>query len=226
LEQIADVPLGQGPVELAIDPGFLSNDADRVYIANGFQDALHILDVTPSEVMGGTNAASAKIFTGPHPTGVAVDLQTHRVYISRSDNANSAPINVVDVLDPRPEHLGLTTFFSAPRRSQPFDVVVDSVRMRLYVAHLGAAGGTGDVPNVHPNVTMVDLNTNAATVITTRSGARMIAADGRGQVYSATGGGVEVIDPAQARVVLTLPLGGRNPWSVAIHPTSGEIYST
>ncbi len=25
-------------------------------------------------------------------------------------------------------------------------------------------------------------------------------------------------------MVLTLPLGGRNPWSVAIHPTTGEIY--
>jgi DNA-binding beta-propeller fold protein YncE len=71
---------------------------------------------------------------------------------------------------------------------------------------------------------MIDLQTNAATVMNTRSGARVIALDARGQVYTATGGGVEVIDPEQARVVLTLPLGGRNPWSVAVHPTTGEIY--
>jgi DNA-binding beta-propeller fold protein YncE len=226
----ADVPLGGfGVIDMAVLERTPQQGLERVYITRGNDPgSIIVVEVGPQ---GATNLQAngqPKPFpVGRRPQGIAVDQQAHLLYITRSFQTKDESENVVEVIDPKPATPTITRLFTAPERSQPIDVVFDPAARRLYVAMLGNTP-TGVV---RPSVTAIDLKTKRAMPILTRTVPRTLAIDARGQVYSASGGGVELI-PAGVEIVpggtgqtqMAIPLGERLPLCVAVNPVSGEIY--
>jgi DNA-binding beta-propeller fold protein YncE len=173
----------------------------------------------------GPNGQPRQIPTGPRPHGIAVDQQTHLLYITRTLRTADVTDNVVEVVDPKPATPTVKLLYRAPADSQPVDIVYDPAARRVYAAMLGVAG------SMPPNVTVIHVPTGRAMPVLTRSNPLALAIDARGQVYSASGGGVELIPAgipivpgSAAQVQLTLPLSGRGPLSVAANPVTGEAY--
>ena len=113
----ATVPVGDGPVGVAVDP--LSHTA---YVANNFDHTVSVIDEA-------TNTVTATIAVGTSPDGVAVDPGTHTVYVTNAGDGNTVSV-IAGASAPSPP-----PWPSASSRSA---VAVDPVTHTVYVTNHGA----------------------------------------------------------------------------------------
>jgi DNA-binding beta-propeller fold protein YncE len=225
----ADVPFGGfSVIDMAVLERTPQQGPELVYITRGIDPggSIIVVEVGPQGAVNlGPNRQPRQFPVGPRPQGITVDQQAHLLYITRTLRTADVTDNVVEVVDPKPATPTVKLLYRAPADSQPVDIVYDPAARRVYAAMQGVAG------SMPPNVTVIHVPTGRAMPVLTRSNPLALAIDARGQVYSASGGGVELIPAgipivpgSAAQVQLTLPLSGRGPLSVAANPVTGEAY--
>jgi DNA-binding beta-propeller fold protein YncE len=126
------------PVALAADPA-----ASTVYAAAG-TDTVSMIDsrTCNANVASGCAATPPIATVGQYPTGIAVDPQTHTVYVA---NSGSAATGSVSVLDDRTCNATTTSGCSHARTLQvpggnPIAIALDPATDTIYVATLPASG--------------------------------------------------------------------------------------
>ena len=188
------VPVGFYPIGAAVNPV-----TDRVYVPNGGDDTLSVLD-------GATGATLAEIPVGRLPCAIAVNPRTNRVYVA---NVNTHDVTVVD---------GATdqVVATVPVGRHPCAVGVTPGLNRVFVGNY--AGDT---------VSVIDgtSNTVLATVPVGRGPFGIAANPVTSRVYVANGydDSASVIDGATAAVVATVGVG-RAPDAVGVDPLRNRVY--
>ncbi len=202
---VGEVPIGQGPVDVAVNVGL-----NRVYVANTFGQRVEVID-------GATRTKLAPVPVGPGVTGLAVDEATDTVYVAMTKRGGGQPEFAalgafVDNGVTRPQVLPRVDL--GDPSVQPVDVAVDPVGRRLYVGGLGAAGAQP------PSVSVLDLDTRQLLArLPNRGPVRAVEVDADGRRVVAVGDrGIDIYDPATLSLVRQIDAG--IPFSVAVGPGS------
>ena len=110
----ATVPVGKGPVGVAVDPG-----THTAYVANTGDGTVSVID-------GSTRTVTATVPVGKGPVGgVAVDPGTHTAYVS---NNNDGTVSVIDSST-------RTVTATVPAGKWPLGVAVDAGTHTVYVTN-------------------------------------------------------------------------------------------
>ncbi|MFF3684430.1 beta-propeller fold lactonase family protein, partial [Streptomyces sp. NPDC002187] len=176
-------------------------DGTRVYVANGNDATVSVIDTA-------TNTVTTTIPVGSGPTGVAVTPDGTRVYVA---NGNDATVSVIDTATN-------TVTTTIPVGNVPIGVAVTPDGTRVYVTNINDA-----------TVSVIDTATNTVTTtIPVGDGPQELAVtpDGtRVYVANSDSGDVSVIDTATNTVTTTIPVGNA-PIGVAGTPDGTRVYVT
>jgi uncharacterized repeat protein (TIGR01451 family) len=236
----ATVPVGSGPIELAVTP-----DGSRVYVANEFSGNVSVIDTA-------TNTVTATIRVGDTPQRVAVTPDGSRAYVTNASSNNVSVINTTTN----------TVVTSIPVDNKPFGAAISPDGTRLYVANdtsgtisviqiatnsvvatvpvgnrnlqlaITPDGSRAYVANfgTSPTVSVIDLTTNSiVATINVGSGPNSaidvaITPDGsRAYVANYSSDTVTVINTATNTVTATIPVGDQ-PEGLAITPDGTRVY--
>ena len=232
---LADIPLGDGPWGVAINPA-----GTEVWVTQRNGRSVSVIDVAKRTVV-------ATIPVGSTPLGVAIHPNGTRAYVASYDDDHVAVIDtstrtiitsipvaagpsafafnagatrlyvsgfaadVVSVIDPASN----TVIGTIPTGKEPLGMALDRARGRLYVANYEGA-----------NVTVI--GTVSHTVLDTLPAGQHpfgVAADGTralAYVTNASSDSITVIDGAMLRVTHTIADVGRAPFGVALDLTGGH----
>jgi YVTN family beta-propeller protein len=153
---------------------------------------------------GPVTAKATVVAVGEHPTAVAGNHQTDRVYVA---NSGSRSISVVEGRTRR-------VVATVPMSSRPAGIAVNTKTNRIYVTNAEAV------------VSVIDGSSNriVATVPMSSRPAGIAVNPKANRIYvTNTEPTVSVIDGTTNAVVATIPLGPQ-PWSVAVNPASNRVY--
>ena len=199
---VATVPVGTGPIGVAVTP-----TGTRVYVTlvTGF---VSVIDTA-------TNTVAATVPVGNSAGAVAVTPTGTRVYVANDPSDRPAPTTPgrVSIIDPATNTVVATvTVGNSPR-----GVAVTPDGSRVYVAH-------SFVPGI---VSVIDTATNTlVATVAVGSVPESVAVNPAGtRVYVTNGGSdtVSIIDTATNTVVATVPVGSA-PQGVAVNPTGTRVY--
>lgn len=183
------------PMGVAVDEG-----TNTIYVAETGAAKVALVD-------GATGTVRTTAAVAPGPWGVAVNPQTHQVYVTSLAGS-------VSVLDGASG--AVTSVIDDARLQRPAGIAVNARTNQVYVANLA-----GD------SVAVIDGTSNAVTgAIPVGSRPTAVAVDpSGGLVYAANFGGatLSVLDPATNSVVMTRSVGV-GPLAVAVDPVPGVVY--
>ncbi|AKB48667.1 hypothetical protein MSKOL_2890 [Methanosarcina sp. Kolksee] len=171
------------------------------YITDRYSDTVSVIDTS-------TNAVTAKVPVGNHPSGVAVSPTGTKVYVVNSD---SGSVSVIDTTTNT-----VTATVSVERG--PYGVAVSPNGKKAYVASMGL-----------DTVYVIDTATNTVTatvnVGTYPNGVAVNPAGTKVYVTNNMDGTVSVIDTATNKVTATVNVG-TSPEGVAVSPNGKKVYVT
>jgi YVTN family beta-propeller protein len=235
---VATVPVGAGPLGLAVSP-----DSKHLYVANRGSNRLQIVDLANHTVVGavpltsgpysvavhpdgervyvarhfggglsvvdvGRQVLLATVPVGRNPTGVAIVPNGERVYVA---NSESHSVSVVDA-----GRQAVVATIGLPRLAYPEAVAVSPDGSRVYVANF-----RGD------SLTVIDSMRNQAlaSIAVGRSPAGVAVAPDGERVYVANfeANSVSVVDPANLAVVDTFTTE-RWPRGLVVTPDGVALY--
>jgi YVTN family beta-propeller protein len=240
VDVLASVPVGEDPVEVAVDPA-----GEAVYVANSRDGTVSVIDTATREVV-------ETITVGRQPRGLAVDPAAGLVYVasviegegsvSVIDSGTRQVIDTISLgagtgsgelgIDPRTNSLfvvngdGTLSVVDTQSRQVVETLAVGRTVLGMAVdpeegAAFVSSGGT---------VTVIDTRTRRIVKIVEWGGAAQLAVDstaGLLLVANEADGTVSVFDTATHELIATVVAGGPyGPFGVATDPTAGLAYVT
>lgn len=196
------IPVGNSPIGAVVNP-----TGTRVYVTNGGDNTVSVIDATSNKVM-------ATINVGPEPFGIAVNPAGTRVYVANNGGGVN-PNNTVSVIDTASNTViaTITVGFS------PSGLAVNPAGTRLYVANTPAS--TLSVIDTSSNsvITTVPLSgSNAASgVVVNPSGTRVYVAGPDAQL-------IHVLDAASNTVKAEVSVPGKAT-GIALTPDGTRLYA-
>ncbi|MGA5418469.1 YncE family protein [Streptomyces pseudogriseolus] len=170
----------------------------RAYVANRSRNRVSLIKTSSDPPF------LSPVFTEIEgPLGVAVDPQSHRVFVTQPDH------NKVSVIDATTQGV----IGSIPVGQQPTAIAIDSANHRVYVTNFGSK-----------TVSTIDLTTGGITTIDVGASPTGVAVDSHGGIYvTHTDGVMRMIDPGSAVVTARISVGSR-PNGLAFEPHSNRVY--
>lgn len=234
---IATVPVGTGPVAVALSQVMTRAATNKIYVANQGSGNVTVID--------GVTHATSTIGVGTAPAALTINPATNQIYAANRDSDN---VTVID---------GATHFATTitdPNADQPVALAVNPATNLVYVANAGSSNVTvidglthdtttiehGSPPvavAVNPvtnriyvanssgtNITVIDGATNATTAVSSDVNAPLaIAANPLTDTYYLAGTGFGVLDGATNTGRLGLLLGFNR--AIAVNPVTDRIYA-
>jgi YVTN family beta-propeller protein len=135
--------VGAGPEGLAVDRA-----TSTVYVANGGNDTVSVINAATCNARRGTGCAraAATIHAGPGPAGIAVDQATGTIYVADAGGDTISVINAATCNARRHTGCGQTPP-TVTVGTSPFGIAVDQAIDSVYVTSLGA-NDLGDTVSV------------------------------------------------------------------------------
>jgi YVTN family beta-propeller protein len=200
---VRNVPVGNAPVGVAIEPG-----GARVYVANGEGNTVSVIDATSHTVVGTIATA------GRGPLGMAVNPAGTRLAVALS--GSDVRGNTVEVFDTSTRARVAT----ATVGTGPFAVAYNPSGTRLYVAN--AVSNTISVLDTatYALIATIPVREGPAYLTVNASGTRLYVS----QAGSAAGNVnlVTVIDLSSHTVLTTIAIGG-DPLATALNPSGTRL---
>ena len=188
---VGTVPVGSGPVGVAVNPA-----GTRVYVANTLTNNVSVVDAA-------SNAVVATVAMGCHPYGVAANPAGTRVYVTNSDCGNVSAIDTATN----------TVVATVQVGSTPTGVAVNPAGTRVYVGNTDSRNVSIIDTATNTVVATVFVGTAPSSVAVTPAGTRVY-------VINPGSGNVSVIDAANNTIVATVAVSAAISFGQFIRPAA------
>ncbi len=201
----ADIALGAPPQSLAIDPVI-----NKIYVTAN-PNIVYVVDVATRAVVTTLTVGSNP---GSGPNGIAVNTQTHKVYVANygSSTANSNTVSVIDGNNNYAVH-------SVTVGNGPLNIAVNESTNTIYVTNYGySTAGT--------TVSAINGATEQVTTINTGHGPRWLAINPlTNQVYVANQDGTVTAIDGASQTATSIAVGANLSLSqIAVNTQTNKIY--
>jgi YVTN family beta-propeller protein len=201
----ATIPVGSGPLGVAVDPA-----AGTVYVANSGAGTVSVIDEA-------TNAVTATITVGSDPDAVAVNSTAGTVYVT------DGGAGTVSVIDEATNAVTATITVG----SDPDAVAVDPSAGTVYVSNFGS--GTVSVIDAATNTVTATITMPIPYSAQGASPSGVAVDPAAGTVYVNVNGGsnaglVAVIDAATNTRTAIIPIA-YDTGGIAVDPAAGTVYA-
>ena len=193
------IPVGAGLTALAVDPA-----SHRVYVVNSADNSISVID----EADDAGNGTVIGTMAVPDPAYLAIDLSTHRLFVTSDDN-HVLVINEIGA--------GGSITGSVPVIPFVTGLALDPSTHTIYVTHAGNTVSVIDEASLEVTGTIV--------VGAYPKGVAVDPATHRVYVSNFYSNSVSVIDDRSNTVIATIRVGNE-PQSVSVDPTNHKVYVT